>query len=566
MNLLLLFGAATLCLSWLVAGHYYPWANAQQEFAAVAGALLIGAAALSIRRFAWPYLALVALGAAAIPLLQHAAGQIRFLSDTVVAAGYLAGFGLCIAVGATLVRERKVDLTGLLLTAFGVAAMACVGMALKQWVDQGTGVFIDAVRLSGRMYANFAQPNHLATALAIGICAILLGHARGKLGSIVTALAIAFMGWGIVMTQSRTGWLFVALMGVGLLALRRRAALPVPPFTVIAGVVLFFCAAMVWSPLNDLLLLSRQEAAVARVSSGSLRIIHWQTMLDAIGQQPWFGYGWTQAALAQQAVVASHPWTGEMLTNSHNLALDLLVWNGAPLGLFLLGSLVWWFVRQVRHCVDTERAYALAAVGAVLLHALLEFPLDYAYFLLPTGLLMGALEAMNPPAPSANSSRALFALPFTVLLALSTWLAYEYFGQVDQTSRTLRFVAAGIGTDRVARAPEPDVILLDRVRNVHRFILTPARVDPDPAYLPWVRDVAQRHAFPPAMLRHALAAGLNHQPDEAAQVLVRICKMHPVSSCDEGRKSWALLQQQHPELASIPFPEREIPRAAPLTR
>jgi hypothetical protein len=60
------------------------------------------------------------------------------------------------------------------------------------------------------------------------------------------------------------------------------------------------------------------------------------------------------------------------------------------------------------------------------------------------------------------------------------------------------------------------------------------------------------------LLRHALAAGLNKQPAEAAQVLVRICKMHPASSCDQGRASWALLQQQHPELASIPYPAPEL--------
>ena len=566
MNLLLLFGGVTLCLAWLIAGHYYPWANAQQEILAVVGALLLGGAALFAKRFFWPFLAVVAATAATIPLLQWGAGQIRFVSDAVVAAGYLAGFAMCIVVGATLARERQVDMSGLVLSALGVAAMVSVGMGLKQWVDQGTGVFIDSVQLSGRIYANFAQPNHLATALAIGTCAVLLGHARGKLGSFVTVLAITFLSWGLVMTQSRTGWLFVALMAVGLLALRRRAALKISPSAVVAGVALFALAALSWSPLNDLLLLSRQDAAMARLSSGSLRLIHWQVILDAISQHPWSGYGWTQTALAQQATVAGHPATGEMLTNSHNLALDLLAWNGIPLGLFLVGCLVWWFVRQLRQCVDAERAFPLAAVGAVMLHSLLEFPLDYAYFLLPTGLLMGALDAKDPKAPSVTTSRTLFAVPFVVLLTLSTWIGYEFFWKVVDTSRTLRFVAAGIGTDKVPRVAEPDVILLDRIRELHRFILAPARIDPDPAYLAWVRDVAQRHAFPPAMLRHALAAGLNHQPAEAEQVLVRICKMHPVGSCDEGRTSWALLKQEHPELASIPYPQSEPAPAATLTR
>jgi len=66
-------------------------------------------------------------------------------------------------------------------------------------------------------------------------------------------------------------------------------------------------------------------------------------------------------------------------------------------------------------------------------------------------------------------------------------------------------------------------------------MLTPARVDSDPAYLQWVRDVASRHPMPPAMLRHALAAGLNNEAAEAELVLIRLCKMHMGQMCDQGR-------------------------------
>jgi hypothetical protein len=145
MNLLLLLGAAALCLAWLVPGHYFPWMSGQQEFAAVAGSLLVGAAGLSARRIYWPALALIATAAAAIPLIQLASGQIRFISDGVVPAAYLAGFGLAIAAGATLVRERRVDVTGLLMSALGVAALVSAGMGFQQWLGQGTGVFIDAL-------------------------------------------------------------------------------------------------------------------------------------------------------------------------------------------------------------------------------------------------------------------------------------------------------------------------------------------------------------------------------------------------------------------------------------
>lgn len=566
MNLFLLLGASTLCLAWLLPGHYFPWMSGQQEFAAAAGALLFGAAAVPVKRVHWPALALISMAAATIPLIQLAVGQIRFVSDGVIPAAYLAGFALCITAGATLARERQIDVIGLAMSAFGVAALICSAMALQQWLDQGTGVFIDAVGPGARVYANFGQPNHLSTALAMGICALLLGHARGKLAAATTTAAVAFLAWGMVMSQSRTGWLFVALLGFGLLALRRRAALAVSPVAVVTGILLFTLAVRAWSPLNEWLLLARQDEAATRLSGGSLRLIHWQVILDAIGQRPWFGYGWNQVTLAQEAAAPSHPATGEMLTSSHNLLLDLMAWSGVPLGLLLGASLAWWMVRQFRACTSAEQAYPLAAIGAVFLHGMLEYPLHYAYFLLPVGLLMGALDARTPASPTWESGRWAYGAPFLAMCALFLLAGSEYFLKIDQATRTLRFVSAGIGIDRVAHAPEPDVVLLDRVRHIHRFILTPARVDPDPAYLPWVRDVAQRHAFPPAMLRHALAAGLNHEPQEAADVLVRLCKMHPVTSCEEGRKSWALLQQRFQELAAIAYPPPELRPAVPSTR
>lgn len=501
----------------------------------------------------WPRLAVVALAAALVPLVQLAAGEIRFVSDAVLAAAYVAGFGLTLAAGATLVRRRSVDLVGALMTAFAVAAIASAAMALMQWQNLGTGTFVDAAPPGARFYANFGQPNNMATALAIGVCGILLGYARGKIGPAGAGLAIALLGFGMVMTESRTGWLFVALLTVALLTLRKRAKLNVPAYAVIVGAGLFLVVNAGWSRLNELLLMAHQNSAAERLTSGSLRLIHWQVIWDAIWQRPWFGFGWTQTMLAQQAAVLRYPATGEVLYSSHNIMLDLLVWNGVPIGALIIVALVWWFVRQFRLPLDSERVYVLLALVAIAVHGLLELPLEYSFFLLPAGLLMGALDGASPPAPSWSTPRIVMAVPALALSALIGWVGSEYI-RVDQTARTLRFVAMGIGLDRVSAAPEPDVILLDRLLNLHRYMLTPARKSDDPAYMQWVRDVATRQPLAPAMLRYALAAGLNGQVEEAKEVLARICKMHSANLCADGRASWSTLQQQHPELRNISFP------------
>lgn len=560
MNLLLLFGSAALCVAWLLPGHYFPWFTFQQEFAAAIGVSLIAMPAWLVRRqpIHWPWLSVLALAAACIPPLQLAAGQIHFVSDAVLASGYLAGFGLCIAAGATLARRGTQDVAGAVMSALAVAAIASVAMCLMQWLDVGTGAFVDGAPRASRYYANFGQPNNLATALAIGVCALLLGYARGAIGPVGTAVGAAFLGFGLVMSQSRTGWLFVALLALWLLLMRRRANLRLPALAIVVGAVLFFAAVAAWNPLNEAMDIASRGSAADRATGGvSRRMIHLQVMWDAVWQQPWFGYGWTQAVLGQQAAVLAHPATGEVLTNSHNFLLDLLLWNGVPIGLMLIASLTWWFARQIWICRDTERLCVLAAVGAIFLHGLLEFPLDYAFFLLPAGLLMGALDGRDRHATTLTLPPATMAVPAVMLCGLIVWVGSEFILQVNPTARTMRFVAGGIGLDKVNTAPEPDVTLLDRLLNLHRYMLTPAHKSRDPNYMPWVRAVATRHPMAPAMLRHALAAGLNGQAEEARLVLARLCKMHSAERCDEGRIAWRTLQSRYHELNGVPYPAEE---------
>src|SRR5690606_26583080 len=103
-------------------------------------------------------------------------------------------------------------------------------------------------------------------------------------------------------------------------------------------------------------------------------------------------------------------------------------------------------------------------------------------------------------------------------------------------------------------APVPDVLLLDQPREFHRFMMTRARENMPPAELEWMRRVAMREPRAPALLRYALAAGLNQRHEEAAHALARMCRMNLARRCDEGRASWTALQQRYPTLLNVPYP------------
>ena len=555
---MMLLGLFVLCLAWLLPGHYFPWVSFEQEFAAAVGAVLLGFAAVANARVSrWPTLAWGVLACALIPLAQLLAGQVRFISDGVLAAFYLAGFGLCIVIGATLVRARGADWLEGLAAVLLVAAFVSTGLALLQWLRlPWLAVFVTDLPPGGRPYANLAQPNHLAALLALGVAGLLRWYETRRIGGAAAALGVAWFGLGMAMTQSRAAWLFAALVVLAWLALRRRARLRLSGRALTAGVLAFAALVLVWGPLNEALYLSSPPALSDRLEPGSRRAV-WLALADAAWRARWFGYGWTQVGLAQQATALDHAPIYEYFRNSHNLLLDLVLWNGLPLGVLVAGGLAAWFMRQVRACRDPGRWAFLLAVSAIFVHSLVEFPLESGYFLVPVGLLMGTLDALGEGTSAQPLPRMALALPALILSALLAWVGIEYV-QVQEAARTLRLVNARIGLDRVSEAPVPEVRLLDAPREFHRYVLTEARIGMKAEELEWMRAVAQRNAFPPALLRLALAAGLNGHPQEASTILARLCYMHQPARCAEGRKSWAKLQEQYPELRVVHMPA-ELP-------
>lgn len=554
--MLLTLGLATLALGFLMPGHYVPWASFEQQLVCAFGALLIGGAALrGTTHVAVSQIAALSALLATVPLVQWAFGQVDFRSDAGVSASYLAAFASCVVTGQTLAgrpdnrRRLIVGLSWALL----IAALLSAAIALVQWLQLRWSIFIVDLRPGGRPYGNLAQPNHLATLLALGSVASLYLYELRRIGGAALAAASMLLSWGLVMTQSRTGWLFAALLLLWWAWQRRAVALRLPGAALFATLSLYAAGIAAWSPLNDALLLSAPADFESRLQAGT-RWIHWPTLWDAAWREPWFGYGWGQVVLAQQAAVLDHPPVGEWLLQSHNLLLDLLIYNGLPIGFAVFGLLVWWFVRHIRACRSVEQWALIAAVGTVFTHALLEYPLDYAYFLLPTGLMMGALEALHPePAGRLRLPRWAYATVLAGLAGMLVWITAEYL-KVESATRQLRFVMLGIGVDKVPDAPVPDVWLLDQPREFHRYWMTPATPGMSVERLDWMRRVSMREPRPPAQLRYALAAGLNGRPEEAAVTLARLCKLHAAVRCDEGRASWSAAQQQHPALLGIPYP------------
>jgi len=410
-----------------------------------------------------------------------------------------------------------------------------------------------------RPFANIAQPNHLASICFLGICCLGWMHQRQQIGSATLRLGGAFFILGLVLTQSRTGLLQVGLLVAWVLAIRDRAHLRTSRRDALSLGIGLAGLSLCWPWFCDLLLLNGARSATEAQASVGLRGRHWWMMIDAIGREPWWGYGWQQLHSAQQRVALDHAWVGEHIESSHNLILDLLVWVGIPIGLTMVALLATWFLRRGLQCRNPHAAWLLVMVAGLFAHAMLEYPLEYAYFLIPIGLMMGALDGSVDAAADVRAPRAFLWGATGALALLLACIGKEYV-KAEEDLRVLRFEAAHIGVDRIA-TPAPKLVLLTQLQAYLALGRIEARQGMEARELELAAAVAQRYGYQWVMFRYALAAGLNRQPEIAATTLARVCRVHSLRQCTDVRDRWQeLANGQYPQLKSIAVPPLPMSR------
>lgn len=543
----------SIFVSWVIPNHYYPWTMFYGEWMSFVG-VCIGAVGLITwdqRRVVIPEFIYILLGMAVIPVAFWCVGRVFFFGDAILASIYLAGFALAILVGVFYALDfRFPDLFGWTLIAGSIAS--CI-LALCQWLGvSGLGIWLIDVPYGGRPYANLAQPNNLASLLCLGIVALFYFRERTLLGRPVFWFVAVLLFSGVAMTRSRmsivvilvlAGWLFLGI---------RRLQFRCSRVEVLASVGIFLGLWLAWPIISELLYLSadaslvRLEGAVA----GELRWVIWRQLLDAVLREPWFGYGWNQVSVAQMAVAAEYP-ASVFTEHAHNLLIDILCWNGLLIGGGVLLWLGWWVFSRMRSISSLSAWFGMALVLVLGTHSMFEFPLDYAFFLVPFGFAVGFVEA-DHGGRSLQMPRWVTGGVGMLGLVLATWIFVEY--QLVQTDyNRLRYESAGLEVRSANPAP-PDVKLLTQSREFIRFARTEVGQGMSAEELEWMRQVAFRYAYPPAMFRYALALGLNGRYEEAETQLLRLRQLHSPIRYQEAQEGWMAMAERFPELGNVRVP------------
>jgi O-antigen ligase len=263
--------------------------------------------------------------------------------------------------------------------------------------------------LPGRAVGNLRQPNHLSSLLLWALIAWVPLAQAGKLiawrldrrGALAIAAALL---WAVVLTASRTGVVGVVLLAVWGLADRRlsrwiRIALVAAP----AVYLLIALGMSGWAHATGHTYGGEMRLAEGDVSASRFAI--WSNTLALIGAQPWTGVGFGEFNFAWTLT----PFPGRPVAffdHTHNLPLQLWVELGIPLGTLVLGLLLWALVQAAVRAWKVpgdEGAASRAAFMTVLMigvHSLFEYPLWYAYFLLPTAWAWGYALRTPEAAPA----------------------------------------------------------------------------------------------------------------------------------------------------------------------
>ncbi|PJF05374.1 PglL family O-oligosaccharyltransferase [Acinetobacter seifertii] len=437
MQVFFLFLAAILLgFAWLSPFHYNPWVMFSSEMSTFAAGLSV-LAALFHQNIKIPRAQLLLLPFILIPVVQWALGLVFDFSTALLSSLYFLGFWFMVVAGYNLSLEpqkRDESFIGFSFLTVIVSVATSV-IAICQWLNVDTH-FAHMLHLIGnRPYGNFGQPNNMATFLIMGLLGCLYLYEKNKASVwllLPSALTILF---AVVLSQSRTSWIVLPFLLIywvvkqfnkpkrlGLF----QGLLWCAGFFLMAGLVLPFITSLIetWSHTD----ITQASSLAERASSGYLRFNIWTQMLLAVQQHPWLGYGWNQTSVAQMSAYALFP-TGEWTTSAHNVLLDLIVWNGIPIATVMIVYFACWLFWLNQQAKETISIIAIMMVCTVLIHAMLEFPQRYAYFLLTCGFLLGVIQAQTPILKGVVLSKHLLRLVWGIglVLVIAIWRDYNVY-------------------------------------------------------------------------------------------------------------------------------------------
>lgn len=527
--------AACLVLSYLLPFHVTPFRAFFNDWFAILGIVIVLAYFLEDKSVSiqLPWIAIIPFGLAMVIALQTTMGMLSENWDALLPVAYFIVATVAILLGANISARPS------------GAAKLCMALAIAHLFAGVLSVVIASLQFIGaeipfapfmmlmlhtagsemRPFANVGQPNTLALLFCISIASAWWLFQAGRIKSGVAIGAVVCLLFGLVLTQSRIGWIIMPLFAFTLRYWRGKVGPRSISGWLIVGLLLSYFALVSVLPLIASAFNVSVDSPVSHaVGTRSERMALFEEALKISLAHPWFGAGWFQ--FGPQQIMAGLDFPTSMYSHyAHNIVLNFAAELGWPITILVFGVLAFWFVRScISRPVSIEVGFSMLFFLAVLVHSLVEYPLWYAFVLLPVSLLIGLVHREQFGATTKVLSRH-YLLVLVFLMASGLVAVGMDYRRVVAGFQEIEFEALGITWNKAATR-QPGVTVFPYMFDYFRFLGMTVHTQMSQEEIAFMERVTKRFGGALMLARMSQVYAMNGREDDAVNSALTVRRLH----------------------------------------
>lgn len=372
--------------------HSTPIPSFQSEWLAILFGMLALLPLLPERNWPFPGSAMLALGLAAVVLIQVLLQLSPVPSLLIVYLGFLLWAAGLACLGRYLVSQMGLEnaVRYFAFAIMGGAFFAAISSLLQPWL-----LPVGWLGLSPAQGGPLAQANHFANYLWLGLGSAMYLRAVRVIPGLCFWPLVCVLVATAAFTGQRSPILYATIFAViaeWSYRSRKNSSMRLPAVGV---AVIFFCLQPLlsvvppwWKTADKAVPLLR---AASELGQPSYRVMQMRPAYEAIVQRPLQGAGigsYPSLSLKYADLIAPESNLGPT-EHAHNLFVHVAAEMGVPVALAVFFASLVWIRRLLSRDEQNEVTWAMMMFSVIGLHSLLEYPLWYGYFLGPLALILG---------------------------------------------------------------------------------------------------------------------------------------------------------------------------------
>lgn len=544
--------------------HFEPYTTYFNDILTILGLLIVLSyiATADVPRMIFPKIILIPLGIIVVVTIQVLLKIVYWPDDLLIPFLYFLLVLLAFILGASF--SGSVHGAEAICQGIAVAYLSAALLSVVMQIIQAAGIdampFVMPILRDTqpfmRPYANVAQPNQLALLQCLSMASVWWLYQRRMLGSWTSISITLFLLWGLVLTQSRIGWIIIPIFGI-ICFFDSKDERPLNAWLLLFFVLIYGVLVLSLPTIGHILGIASGSVG-DHVGGRSERWVLMQQAWSMALKHPWLGVGWFGFGV-EQVKIASDFSAGTYARHSHNLILNFAAELGFPAAILFFSALVWWFVKcSVLPQTTMISRFANLIFIAVFVHSMVEFPLWYSYFLIPVSLLMGMMHQLRWPSLGISVRPVLIFSVF--LLAGSILVAVTLsFQPVTLGYDTLHLKSLGYAVD-ITHTDRPAFTFFPQFFDYFKFAKSTVYERMSKQDIEFAERISQRFGYPHILNKLANIYALNGRPKDAIQAMLTLQRLHP-SSYPEYYDNWQHAATIDARYALIfqSMPKRDVP-------